>query len=323
MPSNNGTTGNEALYINTKTHRVKAPMDSNVAPADLDFTGLSIIGLTASPIPTADFARLSLPNVFSRENTFRGIRLGEIKIVNADKSPYTIIPTDGVILADCTDGDVNLFLPPATGNGQTIRIRRIDTDPSDNDVLIQGQFGDMIDTYNSLTISDYRQKVLITDAMQDFWDLVVSPYLVHSQIENTFTAVNNFSGLRVRSKTVTDIYNIQDTDYEILVDCSVLNKDIEVILPLSLGNGQMYHIKKIDTTNHIVSITTQGADEIDGANSVSFSNPGSDSWLIAGAPDYWDNTGPSNVVIIPATIPATPTTLNGVIDLLEFYGLCA
>ena len=278
------------------------------------------LGAGGVPPTLTDVARLSLPNVFARENTFSGIRLGDIKLVSSD---YTVVPTDCVILADAADQDVVIRLPSATGSGQLLRIRKIDLG-LDHVVTVAPQSGELIDIYPSITLVDYSKGILIEDGLSEFWDLVVSPFGVDSNSPNVFTAINTFAGIRIAPpKFIIDDYALQATDFEVLVDCSVKDADIAVQLPLSVGNGQMYHIKKIDDTNHVVSINRQGSDLIDGSASLNLAAARADAWLIAGAPDYWDNTGPSNILMVPDDPPPTPTTTNEIITLLQFYGLCA
>lgn len=278
------------------------------------------LGAGGVPPTLTDVARLSLPNVFARENTFSGIRLGDIKLVSSD---YTVVPTDCVILADAADQDVVITLPSATGSGQLLRIRKIDLG-LDHVVTVAPQSGELIDIYPSITLVDYSKGILIEDGLSEFWDLVVSPFGVDSNSPNVFTAINTFAGIRIAPpKFIIDDYALQATDFEVLVDCSVKDADIALQLPLSVGNGQMYHIKKIDDTNHVVSINRQGSDLIDGSISLNLAAARADAWLIAGAPDYWDNTGPANILIVPDDPPPTPTTNAEVVALLQSYGLCA
>ncbi len=278
------------------------------------------LGAGGVPPTLTDVARLSLPNVFARENTFSGIRLGDIKLVSSD---YTVVPTDCVILADAADQDVVITLPSATGSGQLLRIRKIDLG-LDHVVTVVPQSGELIDIYPSITLVDYSKGILIEDGLSEFWDLVVSPFGVDSNSPNVFTAINTFAGIRIAPpKFIIDDYALQATDFEVLVDCSAKDDDIALQLPLSVGNGQMYHIKKIDDTNHVVSINRQGSDLIDGSASLNLAAARADAWLIAGAPEYWDNTGPSNILMVPDDPPPTPTTANEIIALLQFYGLCA
>jgi len=247
-----------------------------------------------------DVASLSLPNVFQREDTFSGIRFGDITLVTA--GTYTALPTDCVILCDCTTSDVIVNLPPAVGNGQSYRIRRIDS--STNQVRIRPATGETIDGITMVALIDIQDRVLITDILPQLWDLATPLTLADTAEPNTFPQPTTLKGLRLGSPlTKTDDYVVQSTDTEILVDCSVLNKDINITLPLANATGQLLHIKKIDSIARNVIISTQGSppDLIDGSSSLSLGDPGADALLIAGDVGYWDNTGPTmdNVMFFP------------------------
>jgi len=271
-------------------------------------------------VDSSDFARLSLPNVFTRETTLSGVRLGLIKVISSD---YLIMPTDGVILVDCTGANRTLTLPFATGTGQLIRIRK--TDQTENFVTVTPQTGDFIDTFSSIVLDDFSRGMMVSDVQSNFWDMTTSPFIVDSNARNVFTDLTTLAGVRFAPpKMITeDGYVIEDTDFEILMDCSVNDTDLNIFLPLSNGNGRLLHIKKYDRTARLVRIRPQAGDLIDGSNMVSFGNPLADILLCAGAGGYWDNMGPANILIIPDPPPATPTTTNQIVALLQFYGLCA
>ena len=295
----NGFNGNEPLSLDTKTHAVKRPTFSTEVPYDLDFTGLIIIGLEMGGADTSDFARLSLPNVFQRETTVSGFRLGDIKQVSAN---YTALPTDGIILVNCTGGDVTITLPPATGSGQMLRIKRLDDTP-DNVAIIQPHLGDTIGAYSSLTLSGNNKATLIIDVLVHLWDLHIPPTLAFTDSENSFTQITNLSGVRLGiSRTITTTnYTIQPTDFELLVDTSVNDADIEIFLPESDGNCRFLHFKKIDAAPHNVAIIAQDGENIDGADALNLGTQGADALLIAGAFQYWDIIGPTfaNAMFLP------------------------
>lgn len=260
--------------------------------SDLDFD----VGWTDASL--ADAARLSLPNVFDRETTFSGIRFGDIMVVTA--ASYTALPTDCFILCDCTVQDVVINLPPATGTGQTYRIRRIDT--SSNQARIRPAPGDMIDASSMIALSDVRNRVLITDILLHLWDLQIVPTVAYTDLPNNFAQPTTVNGLNLGSpNTINDNYTVLPTDSEILVDCSVLSKDINVFLPPANSTGQILHIKKIDSTPHNLIITAGPLDNIDGSTSIAIGDPLGDALLIAGGNNYWDNTGPTmdNVMFFP------------------------
>lgn len=120
-------------------------------------------------------------------------------------------------------------------------------------------------------------------------------------LPNVFQQVNTFHGFRLAPRIITEAYSILPTDSEILVDCSVNDEDIALLLPLSNGNGQVLHVKKIDDTDHVVSVNRQGADLIDGAISTNLGEKGADTLMSAAAPGYWSNWGPDlfDVLALP------------------------
>ena len=251
------------------------------------FSGNGTGGITDSTIPPADVARLSFPNVFNQQVTFSGIQLGDITLVTSN---YRALPTDTVILANCTAGPLTITLPPSVGNGQLLRIRVIDT--SGNPATVQPASGDTIGVFSSLTIADPRLGILISDALPHQWDLMISPFLAHQNFPNVFTQVNNFSGIQIgNTQTVSGFYTPVATDFEILADASA--GDVNILLPLS-GTNQMYHIKQIGSVGHGTIIQTQGGELIDGAVSLTFFSPGSDTFLLASNTGYWDapSSGP-------------------------------
>jgi hypothetical protein len=265
----------------------------------------------------SDFARLSLPNVFQQVNTFSGIRMGDSQILTVLDSPYNLLSTDCMILVDCTGGDVVVNLPFATGSNQFYRIRKIDT--TDNVLTVNAKSGETINMDPSVAISEYRRGVVIEDGMPQFWDLIAP-----ASLTDEFFSVTTFNGVRFVPKTITDNYTVQSTDTFILVDCSVLDKDIDVFLPVSVASGQWLHIKKIDSSLRLVRVKAQLGDFIDDADTVNLSGKYADVVLSDDAPNYWNNWGPTfdNVVLIPDPPPARPTTLNECINLFVFYGMC-
>jgi hypothetical protein len=106
---------------------------------------------------------------------------------------------------------------------------------------------------------------------------------------NVWTNVNTFHGIRFSTIAVGSDYDLLVTDFEVLVDASA--GGITINLPLSMGNGQEYHIKKIDSTDNVVTVAAQGSDLIDGTISVALVGQWSDCTLIDAAFGYWDNVG--------------------------------
>src|SRR4030095_15357318 len=216
-------------------------------------------GIPAFPVPPpppfpgidlSDFARLSLPNVFQQVNTFSGIRMGDSQILTVADSPYNILSTDCMILVDCTGGDVVVNLPFATGSNQFYRIRKIDTTACI--LRVNAKSGETINMDPFIEISHDKRGVVIEDGMPQFWDLIAP-----ASLTDEFFAVTTFNGVRFTPKTITDDYTVQSTDSFILVDCSILDKDINVLLPVSVASGQWLHIKKIDSTVHLVRVVAR------------------------------------------------------------------
>jgi hypothetical protein len=319
--------GNEPLTIDTKTHRVKKPVIAPTASFDVDFTGLTVGGVGGA-FDTSDFARISLPNDFAREQTFSGLRLGNITIKNVN---YTALPTDAVILMDCTGGDRIVNLPNSNGNGQLFTIWKTDT--SDNIIAVKASTtnADTIDGIVTVVVSESQQSLVVCDAKPHLWKMLVSPLLAYTNAQNVFTDVTVLKGLRVSSRLVTDDYSIQPTDFEIVVDATA--HDINLTLPPSAGNGQVLHVKKIDTSFHNITLTPATGELIDGATSLTLGKRWSDAMLIASLSGSWDNTGPTDVLILPTTPPtvallpvdagltAVVAKQNEVINQLINYGL--
>jgi hypothetical protein len=242
--------------------------------------------------PTLDIARLSLPNVFTDVNTFPGLRIGT-KIVTVD---YTLTHTDYEIVVDASGGNIVLTLPAALATGQLYRIKRIDA--SSNTVTLQADGTDLIDGDASVAFTDQFQVSTFVDAATGFWDkgLFIPPFILPSDLAllnspNIFTDLNTFTGIQIKTQTVTTDYLLTPLDFELLVDATA--GPITVSLPPATGTGQIFHIKKIDSTDNIVTVAANGSDLIDGSISVNFADQWADAELIDASPGYWDNTGAS------------------------------
>jgi len=246
----------------------------------------------------SNYARLDIPDVFNREITTSGFRLGDIKAVSAN---YSILPTDAVILVDATGGTRTITLPASTGNGQILRIKKVDT--TTNAVVVTARSGDSIDGVSTVRLVSVDDATMVIDVLTHLWDLSISPTVALTDQENFFAQATSLSGLRLSPPKLvtTDNYFIQSTDTEILVDSSVHGADLNLILPVSGGSGQLLHIKKVDDSVHLVNINATDPDQIDGASSVSLNGLYADALLIAGGVGYWDNTGPtfSNAMFLP------------------------
>ena len=113
--------------------------------------------------------------------------------------------------------------------------------------------------------------------------------LARLSVQNVFTDVNTFTGVRLSTKTVTADYPVTVEDFEILVDATA--GPVTISLPQASGTGQIFRFKKIDSTDNIVTIAALTPDLIDGSISVNFATQYADAELVDAAAGYWDNTG--------------------------------
>jgi len=93
------------------------------------------------------------------------------------------------------------------------------------------------------------------------------PFAAMLDKPNVFTRENTIPGLRIGTRTITADYNIQATDCEILADASAGN--ITVALPSALATGQIFRVKRIDSSGNMVTVLAQTTDLIDGQGIVS------------------------------------------------------
>lgn len=242
-----------------------------------------------------DVARLSLPNVFLDVNTFPGIRL-KPKTITSD---YTLLATDSEILVNAALNDVTISLHPAIATGQIYRIKRID-DPlsSLTQVRINADGTDTIDGDSSVPLESQYVTCTLVDSAVGFWDKGIflsgslpSNIAILDQ-NNVFTALNTFTGLRVATKTVISSDMFDALDFEILADCSVNDTEITYTLPPATGSGQIFRLKKIDDTDHVVTMQANGTDTIDGSMSVNLVDQWAEVEVLDASTGYWDNTRP-------------------------------
>lgn len=92
----------------------------------------------------------------------------------------------------------------------------------------------------------------------------------------------------------------RDADLEILVDASADN--VTISLPPAIGEGQSIRVKKIDSTDNIVTVQADGTDLIDDSTSVALTDQWSDCELIDAASGYWDNTGSSGGDVVEGSV---------------------
>lgn len=230
-------------------------------------------------------AILDRDNVLTGVNFTAGLRVG-VRLVTAD---YVMLPTDFVVTVDATAGPVNITLPPAIGSGQHYRVKRVDT--SGNIVTVTPQEGETIDGSDGVVLGQQYQVVTLVDDFVGLWDSGTSlpADIARLNQDNFFTKLNVFKGVRFTARTVTTDYDLNELDFEVLVDASA--GPVTLMLPPSMGNCQYYRIKKIDTSDNIVTIAATDGDFIDGAISVNLHERWHECSVFAAAANYWDNMG--------------------------------
>lgn len=242
-------------------------------------------GGNGEPVDLTDVARISLPNVFERENTFSGIRLGKIRIITDD---YFVQPTDGVILADCSAGSLTITLPISAGTGHAIWLLK--TDESPNEAFVQPRSGDLINDLSSITLAEPVIGIMVCDVVGHLWSMMISPFTANRLVENVFNQATTLNGLRFDNpRSVTaGVWPLESTDTVVLADAS--DGDVTVLLPLA-EDGGFYYIRMEENSTHPVIVQCTGDDEIDGATNTTFITPGSDGFFIAAGPGRWCNPG--------------------------------
>lgn len=79
-----------------------------------------------------------------------------VKITNTD-SPYTVLATDHIILADCTSGNITINLPAIADGQRELVIKRIDT--SANSLTLDGSGTEKIESFPSGTTEELTETV--------------------------------------------------------------------------------------------------------------------------------------------------------------------
>jgi hypothetical protein len=249
---------------------------------------------------TAYAPALSRSNVFTNVNKIPGIRVN----VATRTSDFTLVATDFENWADATAGQITGTLPAALGTGQIYRVKK--GDQTVNLVIVNAAAGDLIDGEPQVVLRDWKDELVVIDAGLHVWDKFNAPPpepidtsdFARLSLPNIFTALNRFSGLALEPRLITtDGVILRTEDSEILVDATLA--DLDLFLPPSIGLGQWYHIKKIDTTSHIISIIANGTDLIDGAGSVNLEQQWADCTVMDAQTGYWDNVGAGPPVEIP------------------------
>lgn len=261
-------------------------LDCTVLDADIGYWDHF---LSSGGILPTDIARLGTANIFTDLNTFTGVRFATITV----DTDYTVTEFDYEILVNATDGPITITLPPSTGAGQFFHVKKVDV--TANLVTIAADGTDLIDASSSLVLFGLWADASLLDGAPGYWDNmggaedVPDPDLARLSVANIFTEVNTFTGVRIATRTIVADDTLTDQDYEILADAT--GAAITVTLPPATGSGQIYRVKKIDPSVNIVTVAVDGADLIDGASSLVFTDQWAGCLIIDAAAGYWDNTG--------------------------------
>jgi hypothetical protein len=141
--------------------------------------------------------------------------------------------------------------------------------------------------------------------------------LAYTDHPNVFTDVNTLPGLRVGTGIITADYNLRVNDFEILVDANA--GPVNITLPLALGTGQIYRVKKIDSSTNPVGVVAQPGDLIDGQGSVVIQTQYDDCTVLDADLSVWDRFSAGGGVI-PSDI-ARKSQYNIFQNLNSFKGL--
>jgi hypothetical protein len=267
--------------------------------------------LVATDTPFA--AILSLPNVFGDVNTFPGIRVGRKTVT----SNYSITAKDFEILVDASAGSITITQLNALGLGQMNRVKKIDS--STNPVTVVARPGDFINDGVSTVLGAPQKGVTFIDAAVNYWDssettsFTLPSNVAYTDAENVFTVVNQFNGTRFTPRTVTSNYIIQDTDFGL--NGNAAGGPITLSLPPSFGVGQLYHVRKSDSSVNVVTVDADGSDLIDGSVSISLVEQYSDCLLYDEEPGSWTNIGASAGLALPLELVGMRITDDGYFQL--------
>jgi len=92
-------------------------------------------------------------------------------------------------------------------------------------------------------------------------------------------------GLSVAAAAKSANYSMGSSDFAIFANAS--SAAVRITLPQASNTGQVVHIKKIDSSTHVVTVARQGTDTIEGSTSKSLSTRYSSLTLIAGGNGLW------------------------------------
>lgn len=258
-----------------------------------------------SGIASTDVGRISIPNVFQNVNTFPGIRLGAREI----SSDYQLTFLDCQILAHADAGSITATLPPALGSGQLYQVEK--ADPSANPVILLTSAGDLIEGQSSVTLGSQFADVIVQDvALGEFviWGLSAADLadLAHISLQNKFTNLNTFTGIRVGNRIVLGDDDVGVLDYSLLAYADA--GPMKLSLPKSTGSGQVFFFAKMDTTSEVVTVQAQTGDLIDTAFLIALVAQGAKCYLLDAAEGQWVNMIPDDAASGPVPGLGSPIT---------------
>jgi len=124
--------------------------------------------LVPSDIPFA--VSVDADNIFTGDNIFEGVTsLAGIKLKTrlvTGEDNFTTL--DFSLLARATSESFNVFLPPATGEGQVFRLKKIDA--TENIVTLRAVGEDLIDDADRVALFDQWSLIEVQDALPGYWD---------------------------------------------------------------------------------------------------------------------------------------------------------
>ncbi len=121
------------------------------------------------------------------------IVFGSVKILTSSDSPYTVLSTDRIVLADASSGNIVVKLPNTLGvTGLRISIKKVDS--SSNTVSIDPFSSETIDRISTDFVLDLQDETLIVLCDGDEWHVVGFSTWVSDRV--TTTSVTSVIHLR-------------------------------------------------------------------------------------------------------------------------------
>ena len=281
------------------------------------------------PPPIGDFARLSQPNVFLQNNVFPAISIVP-RIITEDT---VLTSTDGEIIIDCSveDTDIVVTLPISNGTGHNIRVDRKDYTVHTAGVVTQGD--DVMGASGITTLPMApSQGVLFVAGTVNYWaatpllpETVIPDNIAFLNVDNFFTGVNSFGGIRLGTRVISGSTSVQPSDYAIYIRGALADIDIQLppaILSGGRGRGQPLRMKILDDAPYLVRINAFDTDLIDEAASATIYGKFAEANLFEADVGVWDLWGAGLVKALDPPPPA-PANQREIVELLASYGLCS